>query len=229
MAKPPPLDCRLRRSGDPTADFSIAYAIAEGGSGLLRIARAGGHPIGRAATAGDATSLTAAQLQATRFDVVWDGGNHCLSLGLGTLQGAEVEQLEPGTWYSLHPVQRQDSWGLELAREGGGLVLARGPIGQDLAPEGGDVDVFQEDLPTTAEPPARWEPAEVVVPASTRTPAAPIPAPTLEPVPRLVGPTSGALVRHLRRKQARDAREIARLRIELKRLHRLLKDADLSP
>jgi hypothetical protein len=113
---------------------------------------------------------------------------------------------------------------LEFARPEGSFGLVRLDPEPDLEPAGAT-----EDLP--AQVPGA---VELAVATNLDEPVASGPIAVdhdhaLASASGLVGATGGALVRHLRRRQARDAREIAGLRTELKRLHKLLSGAGVSP
>lgn len=218
MAKLPAFDLRLQRSDAQPPEYSLEFSVRDGGVGLLRAARPGGSPATDAAAAGDARRLSEAQLRGSRFEVLWEQGVRRIAYGLFSLEGPELDHLVPGTWYSLRPERRDGPRRLELARPGGSFGLARVDPGEVLAE-----DPDTEDRPQEIAGAVELSPSAVIDP----TPGAPRGAGQTAGG-RLVGPTSGALVRHLRRKQARDAREIARLRTELKRLHGLLKGAGVS-
>jgi hypothetical protein len=226
VAKIPQFNFRLQRTENLPTTFSLEFSILDGGVGLLRLARAGGCPKGEAVPIGSADRLTASQLQRSRFDLTWDNGTRRISYGLFALGQVALEHLITGIWYSLRPQRLDGPRRLELARPEGTFGLSR------LDPEDSVIEETVTDDPPSVVPDAlEPTPPAVIDDPIDESPVKPMVGErsNANGPGDLVGPTTGALVRHLRRKQARDAKEIIRLRNELKRLHRMLKDAGLAP
>ncbi len=225
MAKLPGFDFRLQRSDAQPAEYSVEYVVREGALARLRVARAGGSETPGLGPAGEFRRLSGSELRASRFELSWDGGARRIAYGLQSLAPSDLDHLVPGTWYNLKPERRDGPRRLELARPEGSFGLSRldpedPPVEDSVTEEGPQAEVpgavelalaKQLDEPVEPGPPSEQDERRLTLGGG------------------LVGPTGGALVRHLRRKQARDAREIARLRVALKRLHKLLKEHGIDP
>ncbi len=228
MAKLPEFDFRLQRSDDQPPEYSLEFSVHDGAVGVLNVARPGGASPVSAATAGEARRLSMSQLQGSRFEVRWESGARRIAYGLHALVRDELDHLVPGTWYSLRPERRDGPRRLELARPKGSFGLAR--LDPDDAVEDDSVtDERHDQVAGAVELTVASNLDQEASPAPVEPPVEPVDEPSLGTSGGLLGPTGGALVRHLRRRQARDAREIARLRVELRRLHKLLKEAGVSP
>ncbi len=218
---------RVQRSETLPLEFAVDFRV-DGGAARLRVARPGEVASCAASTTGEVRKLTAAQLQASRFEILWDRGRRRRAYTLNRLGERTLGQLVPGRWEDLAE-EEGNTRRLVLVRTPSAFGLER----LDPAPVRGT----SRKEEASAEPEEDTDEGSVeevspVVTALSSDPVVPPAAAATTNLDRMavgsaIGPGQSALVRHLRRRQARDAREIARLRVECRRLHKLLKDAGI--
>ncbi len=220
---------RVQRSDAQFPVYAVAFEVEEG-TGRLRVARPGEYQRPPAAVSGEARKLTSAQLRASRFELIWDEGRRRRGFSLGQLGDAVLGQLLPGRWERLEAAAdgpRQ----LVLSESPALFGLARvdpEPEPEDDRTPGGEADT-EDETEERPEPVVQSLSGQPVLVRAERLGLEPADSVATTDPSRMVvdgpiGPGQSALVRHLRRKQARDAREIARLRAECRRLHEKLKD-----
>ena len=101
-AQPPPPRFRiwLRRQAHADGPYGVRFEVFDG-KGILRVARPGVLIDPPARPLGFEERLTAAQVRASRFLLVWDGGRARQGNLLGRLDEASLERLELDRWVEL--------------------------------------------------------------------------------------------------------------------------------
>jgi hypothetical protein len=92
----------LRRRAEPGAPYSVRFEVTDG-KGILRVARPGVLVDPPARPFGFEERLSAAQVRASRFLHVWDGGRYRQGYMLARLEEARMEALPPDRWIQLEP------------------------------------------------------------------------------------------------------------------------------
>lgn len=225
----------VRRSHGEGAVFSIRFEVEEG-KGLLRVARPGVLVDPPARESGFEERLTPAQVRASRFLHVWDGGRKRQGYVLSRLTDAVLNELTRGVWEQM-----------KVISDGGFCWLVPG-----IPDEPRQATADPETLPGDA-----LEPVDLLEPVTTEAEVIEAPDPDTETVdavsllggadddsdeviPALEvevvqesGPTlppagesqafapfgrATTLVRHLRREKLRDRQNITQLRADNERL-----------
>lgn len=90
----------LRRRAEPGAPYSVRFEVTDG-KGILRVARPGVLVDPPARPFGFEERLSAAQVRASRFLHVWDGGRYRQGYMLARLEEARMEALPADRWIQL--------------------------------------------------------------------------------------------------------------------------------
>ncbi|MCB9758616.1 MAG: hypothetical protein H6739_02125 [Alphaproteobacteria bacterium] len=236
MDSPPQFHFWVRRSHGEGAVYSIRFEV-EDGKGLLRVARPGVLVDPPARESGYEERLTPAQVRASRFLHVWDGGRKRQGYVLSRLTDDVLGELPRGVWEQM-----------QIISDGGFCWLVPG-LPQELDASAVEpIDNSAEELPPISVEPVDVEPVDLG-PADLAPVAEPEPtneaellteeqiieevdddahqAPAL-PADMGVAPFGRAttLVRHLRREKLRDRQRIAELNHEIETLRRALDAAE---
>lgn len=228
----------VRRNVGDGAVYSVRFEVEEG-KGLLRVARPGVLVDPPARESGFEERLTPAQVRASRFLHVWDGGRKRQGYVLSRLTDDVLAGLRPGAWERM-----------QIVSDGGFCWLVPGDHAQGDAVDVAEAVTIQP-LPATtakllgADPPAPPAPLPVIPDSLIEvepldvasTDLAPLDDPTTSTGAAAVAPApddTGALapfdrattlVRHMRRQKLRDREALAAMRAEVEALRNELNEA----
>jgi hypothetical protein len=108
----------IRRRNEASGAFAIRFEVPDG-KGILRVARPGVLVDPPARPSGFEERLTAAQVRASRFLHVWDGGRHRQGHLLARLEESALDRLPLDRWVELRPGMEGSTALLVLPAEAG--------------------------------------------------------------------------------------------------------------